>query len=154
MSLNKSTRQKKLIADLVEFIRTKERNKKLPEHGDLKVSSFCQKLIEHFIQQWNNVLLNLKGNIKDKFQARKVKSETNYSNKDIIDLKVSDVERVSICDFGLATKTYDKIPKGGTAAFLSPLSFNEGFKVSQDRFSIAIMCLQILWDGKLADGKS
>ena len=60
---------------------------------------------------------------------------------------MSDIERVSICDFGLATKTYDKIPKGGTPAFLSPLSFNEVFKVSQDRFSVAIICLQLLWEG-------
>ena len=74
--------------------------------------------------------------------------ETKFQSLEIIELKLSDVERVSVCDFGLATKTHDKIPKGGTPFYLSPLSFNTQFKVSRDRFSLAVMCLHILWGGK------
>ena len=86
---------------------------------------------------------------KYELEARKAKGDKKFDNKQIIELKPTDIERVSVCDFGLATKTHDKIPKGGTPAFLSPLSFCREFKVSQDRFSLAIMCLQVLWEGRL-----
>ena len=84
------------------------------------------------------------------------RNESQTSEKSVFDhdeqkvfpkfeIKVNDIKRVAICDFGLSTKSSQKIPRGCTPTFMNPLAYTDEFEISKDRFSLAVFTLFLLW---------
>ena len=61
------------------------------------------------------------------------------------EVKLDDIKRVAVCDFGLSTEASPKIPRGCTPSFMNPLAYTSEFEISKDRFSLAVYTLSLLW---------